>query len=49
MIRSAVTLAVFVLAAFLAYGSSRVAVRFVAGVVAAISALALAIFVAKIE
>lgn len=49
MIRSAVTLGIFVLAALVAYGSSRVAVRIVAGAVAAISALTLTIFVAKIE
>jgi hypothetical protein len=49
MIRSAIALAVFVLAAYLAYGSSGTAVRTVAGTMAAISAVVLAIFVAKIE
>ncbi len=49
MIRSAVTLAVFVLAAYLAHSSSRAAVRVVAGVGAVLSAFVLAILVAKIE
>jgi hypothetical protein len=49
MIRSAMALSVFLLAACLAYGSSGAAIRIVTGTTAVISALLLASFVAKIE